>query len=357
VREALPLRLALQLFVALTALLVAAPVASAISAPIHIHGTGTDGVLIRPSPDTSRPALGWMAEGTSPDYHCFTYGQTIGNVNVWFLVTSRGITGYYASYWDDSSYHSEAELTSKYGIPKCGSPGPGTTPPGTTPPGTTPPGTTPPGTRPPVSKPVAIYFSPYNEPDFIHGNWELHDQTANTVHKRDYSCAGGGRAAARKAALGHPIKTLAGWSLGRLGVISFLREAKEADLHTVGYALLIDPGNYDELTCDRKLDAGRWLVRWLVTNPAAQLVVISTTADSQGPDRKSTGIKETYFKAIRQRAGLRGRVLACNYDMTHKAAFRTGQYWIVHQINATRGVCPTLRESNGHPYHGAPWRP
>jgi hypothetical protein len=99
--------------------------ARAISAPIHIHGTGTDGVLIRPTPDTSQPGRGWMAEGTSPDYHCFTYGQMIGNVNVWFYVTSpAGITGYYASYWDDSSYRSEAELTAKYGIPKCGAPAP-----------------------------------------------------------------------------------------------------------------------------------------------------------------------------------------------------------------------------------------
>jgi hypothetical protein len=61
-----------------------------------------------------------MAEGTSPDYNCFTYGQMVGNINVWFYVNHAGVTGYYASYFDDSSYHSEAELESKYGIPKCG---------------------------------------------------------------------------------------------------------------------------------------------------------------------------------------------------------------------------------------------
>jgi hypothetical protein len=108
--------------------------ASAISAPIHIAGTGGQGVFIRPTPDTSQPAIGWMAEGTSPDYHCFTYGQMIGNVNVWFNVTNSGITGYYASYYDDSSYHSEAELTAKYGIPKCGAPAPSPPPPAPTPP-------------------------------------------------------------------------------------------------------------------------------------------------------------------------------------------------------------------------------
>lgn len=109
---------------ALLMLLTWVPGALAISAPIHIHGTGRDGVLLRPTPDTSHPGVGWMAEGTSPDYHCFTYGQMVGSVNVWFNVTHSGITGYYASYWDDSSYHSEAELTAKYGIPKCGAAAP-----------------------------------------------------------------------------------------------------------------------------------------------------------------------------------------------------------------------------------------
>jgi len=103
--------------------------ALAISAPIHIAGTGGEGVFIRPEPNTSHPAVGWMAEGTSPDYNCFTYGQMIGNVNVWFSVNHNGVTGYYASYFDDSSYHSEAELTAKYGIPKCGAAAPTPAPP------------------------------------------------------------------------------------------------------------------------------------------------------------------------------------------------------------------------------------
>lgn len=94
--------------------------ASAISAPIHIAGTAGQGVAIRPAPDTAQPALGRIPDGASPDYQCFTYGQMIGNVNVWFSVQYRGVAGFYASYYDDSSYHSEAELTSKYGIPKCG---------------------------------------------------------------------------------------------------------------------------------------------------------------------------------------------------------------------------------------------
>lgn len=107
---------------AVVALLLAASIAFAISAPIHIYGTGTDGVLLHSGPTVGSTRVGWMAEGTSPDYHCFTYGDNVNGVNVWFYVTKPGggPTGYYASYYDDSSYQSEAELTSKYGIPKCG---------------------------------------------------------------------------------------------------------------------------------------------------------------------------------------------------------------------------------------------
>jgi hypothetical protein len=98
--------------------------AAAISVPIHISGTGGEGVFIRPEPNTSHPATGWMPEGASPDYHCFVWGQNINGVPIWFNVTYNGVTGYYASYYDDSSYHSNEELTAKYGIPLCGSAAP-----------------------------------------------------------------------------------------------------------------------------------------------------------------------------------------------------------------------------------------
>ena len=101
-----------------------APAANALSAPIHISGTGGQGVNMRPTPDTSQPRVGWIPEGASPDFLCFTYGQNIGGVPVWFRVTYGGATGYYASYYDDSHYSSEADLITKYGIPKCGAAAP-----------------------------------------------------------------------------------------------------------------------------------------------------------------------------------------------------------------------------------------
>ncbi len=108
------------LLMGLVVLTAGAQPALAIPAPIQVAGTGGQGVYIRPTPDTSQPAVGWMPEGASPDFNCFTYGQMIGNVNVWFSVNYNGATGYYASYYDSSSYRSEAELTAKYGVPKCG---------------------------------------------------------------------------------------------------------------------------------------------------------------------------------------------------------------------------------------------
>ena len=107
------------LLLALVVLMAGAQPAVAIPAPIQVAGTGGQGVYLRLTPNTSQPAVGWMPEGASPDFTCFTYGQMIGNVNVWFSVKYNGATGYYASYYDNSSYSSEAELTARYRIPKC----------------------------------------------------------------------------------------------------------------------------------------------------------------------------------------------------------------------------------------------
>lgn len=117
----------LTISLALTALgaLVLAGLAQAISAPIHI----TEGVNIRPGPSTSSGSpIGGIPAGKSPDYHCWTQGQNINGVDVWFKITWAGKTGYYASYYDDSHYATDSQITSKYHIPRCStSSGGGTT--------------------------------------------------------------------------------------------------------------------------------------------------------------------------------------------------------------------------------------
>jgi hypothetical protein len=340
----------------LVACLGPAGTAHAISAPIHIHGTGTDGVLIRSAPNTSATRLGWMGEGTSPDYHCFTYGESIHGVNVWFNVTHAGITGYYASYYDDSSYHSEAELTSKYGVPKCGSGNP--QPPDQPPPSRPPPG--PPPTTPPPDGPVAVYYSPYGPNDH-----EVADGTTQIVYPSQFyerghcSRSKPGYLQAKRVAAGHPIGTLAGWSLGRIGLLYFLDEASIAELRQVNYGLLIDPGNYGELSCDRTIGGGGILARWLTVNPAAHLVVI---AAEQARQQNFHGITATYFDPIRaastSKRNLPARVLTCTYNIDHQAAFRMSKYWIRHQIGRTTRSCPWLNE-HGRTYKpvGLGWHP
>jgi uncharacterized protein YraI len=116
--------------VAFAWLLANAANALAISAPIHISGTAGEGVFIRSGPSTANSGVGWMPEGASPDYNCFAWGQNINGVPIWFNVNYGGVTGYYASFYDDSSYHSNEELTAKYGVPLCGSaPPPPSSPP------------------------------------------------------------------------------------------------------------------------------------------------------------------------------------------------------------------------------------
>lgn len=102
---------------AAAAAVTAAGPAAAMSAPIKT----TTAVNVRPGPSTgSGNPLTVMPAGTSPDFNCWTQGQNIGGVNVWFSVNYHGVTGYYASYYDNSSYSTDSQITSKYGIPNCG---------------------------------------------------------------------------------------------------------------------------------------------------------------------------------------------------------------------------------------------
>ncbi|HET7417167.1 MAG TPA: hypothetical protein VFJ61_06055 [Solirubrobacterales bacterium] len=321
-------------------------VANAISAPIHIANTGGEGVFIRPEPNTSRPAIGWIPEGASPDYNCFAWGQNINGVPIWFNVNYNGKTGFYASYYDDSSYHSNEELTAKYGVPLCGSapeaaPAAPASPPASTPPAPAAPPPPPPAAGP---RPAAVYFNPYSRDDPTGAH--LVDDGA-TLDLEWNSWRGGcsaprrAYAAALEAAKSRPVTTVSGWSGGRLGILSFLANATLDQLRQVGYVLLIDPEKFANMACDREAGGGDPYVRWLHVNPSAHLVVISgeVTQESSG---RSRGIQESYFNDLRRAPypGLRSRVLVCNYPINHQQAFWSAKYWIQHQIDTQH--CPTL---------------
>jgi hypothetical protein len=106
-------------------------------------------------------------EGASPDYHCFVWGERIGNVPIWFNVTHNGVTGFYSSYFDDSSYQSNEELTAKYGVPLCGSPAPAPNPP-------------PAPSTPPVAKPPAFNRDATQKWALAHAKDKPYDGTSCT---------------------------------------------------------------------------------------------------------------------------------------------------------------------------------
>lgn len=90
------------------------------SGSIHIAGTGGQGVNLRPGPSTtSGTPVANVPDGASPDYVCWTTGEVINGVDVWFKVTWQGATGYYASYYDDSHYSTDSDITGKYNIQPC----------------------------------------------------------------------------------------------------------------------------------------------------------------------------------------------------------------------------------------------
>jgi hypothetical protein len=318
-----------------------------------------------------------MPEGASPDYNCFAWGQNINGVPIWFNVNYNGVTGYYASFYDDSSYQSNEELTAKYGVHLCGTV-PAPAPPSAPPPPSAEPPSAPPADPPAAAAaPAAVYFSPYKQ-GAENGRFEFNDGATKLLYVNEWEtkwCSknmaerkpDNGYKAAVNGVPGRPITTIAGWSNGRVGVMSYLTHANKQQLQQLDYVLLIDPGYYGQMECEREQNAGGALVRWLRADSKSHLVVISTSEISQ--QENSRGIQETYFNAIRnsiRREGgdLNSRVLTCNYDMKktgqdtgHEKAFFSSWYWIQHQIGKTRNACPWLSLRGTRYEATAGWHP
>jgi hypothetical protein len=351
-------------------LLATATSTLAVSAPIHISGTDGEGVFIRPEPDTARPAIGWMPEGASPDYVCFVWGEDINGTPIWFDVDYNGVTGYYASYYDDSSYHSNEELTAKYGVPLCGStpasPGPAPSPGPSPSPGgpvSSPPASTPPAAATPP--PGAIYFNPYprnastgphtlTDPrtlDIERNLWESHCTESGENLRNPYNAA----VAAAKA---RPITitTVAGWSAGKVGVWAYFKEALRSELQQVNYALVIDPGSLSDMDCEFAHDAGDAFKRWLHVNPKAHLVIIAGNITQRA---RAFGIQNAYFNSMREEpyADVTSRVLVCNYPLDHEPSWEAAQYWIQHQIGSSTSSCPQLSYGGKPVSATAGWHP
>ncbi len=92
------------------------PGPSTIAAPIDTVAQAG----IYSGPAAAGNALAVMPAGTNPGFICWTTGQRVNNVTVWFKVYWGGQTGYYPSGLDNSSYSSDLEIAGKYGVPFCG---------------------------------------------------------------------------------------------------------------------------------------------------------------------------------------------------------------------------------------------
>jgi hypothetical protein len=90
------------------------------SGGVAIHTTAA--VNLRPGPSaTSGPPLDTMQKGATPLYHCWTQGQVVNGVDVWFNVTFGTKTGYYTAAYSSSSFSRDSQISTKYGLPRCGS--------------------------------------------------------------------------------------------------------------------------------------------------------------------------------------------------------------------------------------------
>lgn len=372
----------------LAALLVSVNPVYARPAPIQVAHTGGDGVLIRNAPNRGGTPVGWMPEGASPDYNCYVWGERINGVPIWFNVNWNGVTGFYASAYDNSSYQSDAELQAKYGVPTCGStnpPPPSAPQPAPAPTAPAPaadPSPAPASGTPEPARPLppggSLYYSPFKSSDagwieYKGGFLSKQTKRAYAPSPADYTlhldewwrddCDSTAAIVSRTAAVppwlvatpnGKQITRLAGWSLGRLGPIMYLGGPMR---DSIDYVLLIDPGSkadYYAGKCDRKFDQGETLALWLAGSENRRLAVLAgaVTADYDHKvnGRAHAGIQNKLFNAVRRLGMPRGRnirkqVVVCNYpEMNHGDVWIKYRSWI-NKAPITASSCPDKAKS------------
>lgn len=148
------------------------------------------------------------------------------------------------------------------------------------------------------------------------------------------------------------ITQLAGYSLGRLGPIYFLKKATDrwAD---IDYILLLDPGGVDDLSgsCDSNQDIAPWhlLDDWLASRSTNRLVIMSGKLTSSA---EHSAIRAFYLREMSD-VMLKQQVLVCDADLNHDDFMKDpdGYGWMVggHAPHS----CPAGSKSYTVPKH--PW--
>jgi hypothetical protein len=116
------------------------------------------------------------------------------------------------------------------------------------------------------------------------------------------------------------VSTAAGYSLGRLGPVYYLKEARDSAhrLDRLRYILLFDPGAFGEFqdSCDAnsRIDPDRTLASWLGRNRDNRLIIVTGRASL---DLKTgslyLGLRSFYLPAIVAK-GMGGQTLICNAE-------------------------------------------
>lgn len=120
-QKARPVTLTRRLGLTLAVVLVAVGLGAMTSSASADSGITTTGdVNMRSGPGTQNEIITVVPAGVSPTYDCWSKGTNVNGVDVWFDVDYAGKNGFISSFFDDSHYASDEDITSKYSIPPCG---------------------------------------------------------------------------------------------------------------------------------------------------------------------------------------------------------------------------------------------
>lgn len=154
------------------------------------------------------------------------------------------------------------------------------------------------------------------------------------------------------------LTTLAGFSVGRLGPIYFLRQ-NPGRRASITYILLFDPGSLSDYRsrCDRWWPQSQLLAQWLSVSPNNRVAILAGRLTRDWGTRNGRfahqGIQETLFPRIRGRA-IAAQVTVCNYDaMGHWQVFNNFKHKMNEApIRAT--TCPVAADGTRP---NASWHP
>jgi len=255
------------------------------------------GIYYRNSPhwaDTNQvPGVG-VYNGDRVQLICSAWGDPVGpsSNTAWSYVTdlSRSV----GSGWVSEHFINDGALPSAWpaGEPSCNLATPGASSS---------------GTPPPSSGPQSVFYSPDSDASTTLGIGPIGDLNLNIELWSEGNCQ-----ATLAANIPGGVSTLAGWSVGRLGPIYFLKAASAAQIAALHRIVLFDPGNTQDFhptglhklrhgdSCDWHLPISSLLANWLRMNSANRLTIFTgaDTEEMDGTQPKYHGLWHYYLAGI-----------------------------------------------------------